>query len=155
MLVRAESWVRKKFQAWKRSQSHKDRQIHEKNKPWRVASAFQYFKRRHLYCRTKTRYGGWNWNLRQLPWHAFERKAGTYGFPGGKRQKLYLICMQKSNGDLLYQKPLCLLWPENYSQNYHLCFQRWGCCLRRQSFESSYTRRRIRNKNFRGIPVQT
>lgn len=26
---------------------------------------------------------------------------------------------------------------------------------RRQSFESSYTRRRIRNKNFRGIPVQT
>lgn len=39
----------------------------------------------------------------------FERKAGTYGFPGGKRQKLYLICMQNSNGDLLYQKPLCLL----------------------------------------------
>lgn len=33
----------------------------------------------------------------------------TGGFPGGKRQKLYLICMQKSNGDLLYQKPLCLL----------------------------------------------
>ncbi len=36
-------------------------------------------------------------------------KAGTYGFLGGKRQKLYRIYTQKSNGNLLYQKPLCLL----------------------------------------------
>ena len=36
-------------------------------------------------------------------------KPGLTGFRAAKRQKLYLICMQKSNGDLLYQKPLCLL----------------------------------------------
>ena len=36
-------------------------------------------------------------------------KPGAYGFLGGKRQKLYYIHTQKGNGNLLYQKPLCLL----------------------------------------------
>ena len=38
-------------------------------------------------------------------------KPGLTGFwaANGRSCTSYVICMQKSNGDLLYQKPLCLL----------------------------------------------